>query len=370
MRAVFINLSHPDTPHVSAVRVPNFARALAERGHQIVLLTRTLDDQDPGSGPAELAGSLSKHDWSTPLLLPIRPACDPRLARMRSDRLPTPLRKAVTAWFLLRHGGVYADWSLAARSIEGALAKEFRPQSIWATFLPSDSLVIAKRLATAAGCPWHLDLKDSWSHRLPAGVRRLTANRFRGADSLTSNSHFHGQEARRWFNKRATTIYDGISDVFLDPKARQAGWPFRIVLVGGTYGRDRLLPFLRGLHSWLIDLSPDQRRRVVFEYAGSDAPTVEAALRETGAYGGLCRTVVHGYLPLDALAALCISASVNSYLWLPSTFHHKVLELLACGRPVVAFTGEHAEARVSPRNSARLFTFGRCTELRRGWATS
>jgi hypothetical protein len=53
---------------------------------------------------------------------------------------------------------------------------------------------------------------------------------------------------------------------------------------------------------------------------------------------------VRGYLPLDELSSLCRSAAVNAYLWSPTTFHHKVIELLSCRRPIVSFSGEREES--------------------------
>lgn len=102
--------------------------------------------------------------------------------------------------------------------------------------------------------------------------------------------------------------------------------------------------FLEGVRRWLQAMPESNRREVVFGYAGSDSETVKEACRVVG-LGSQCRTDIRGYLPLRKLAALCSTSTVNCYLWLPTTFHHKLLELLACGRPVLAFPGEHPEAR-------------------------
>ena len=77
-------------------------------------------------------------------------------------------------------------------------------------------------------------------------------------------------------------------------------------------------------------------------YAGGDHAKVGAALQPLD---GLAQVKVNSYLPLSELAALCRSASVNVYIRNPAGFHHKLLELLACGPPVVAFPGETDESR-------------------------
>lgn len=43
MRLVFANYCHPDTPHICGVRVASFARAMAVRGHRVILITRELE---------------------------------------------------------------------------------------------------------------------------------------------------------------------------------------------------------------------------------------------------------------------------------------------------------------------------------------
>ena len=49
--------------------------------------------------------------------------------------------------------------------------------------------------------------------------------------------------------------------------------------------------------------------------------------------------------PIEELARRAAQSFANCYLWAPFGFHHKLLELLVAGRPVLAFPGEHAESR-------------------------
>lgn len=355
MRAVFVNFSHPATPHVSAVRVPAFARHMAMKGHRVVLLTKTLGEDDPGGDPSRLRALLQEHDWCEPLHLTARGLHIRRLEKLRAGTLPKWQSKFLTAWSFVRHGGVHWDWSTGASPLLAAIAGTFRPEVVWATFLPSDNLVMAQRLARAAGCPWHLDLKDAWSYRLPAGTRRWMARKFKDAKGFTANSRFHGELGERWFKRPVTTVYDGVSKEFLNPDPVEGNGLFRIVLVGGTYGSDRLGGFLKGLRGWLETLRPSEREKVVFSYAGTDSETVREAIQRDETLENLCRVELLGYLPLSELARLCKSASVNAYIWFPSTFHHKLLDLLACGRPIIAFPGEGEEAvAISTKFEGRL----------------
>jgi len=344
MRAVFVNYCHPETPHVCSVRLPSFARAMASRGHKIVLVTKTLRVRDPGTAPEAVPELVAGHDWSSPLLMTIKPLTLAPLEATRNGTSPAFVRRTLTAWYLLARGGVYADWSEAARAIERPLAQHFRPEAIWATFLPTDSLVIARRLAIRACCPWVADLKDSWAGRLPRGTRHVIARRFRDVARVTSNSRLHAEHSQPWLRKMPVTIYDGVDEAFLQHQVPALDGLFRIVLVGSTYGRRRLERFFRALHSWLDALRPEERQAVRFVYAGADHALVRTVLSETGLLAERCEIAVHDYLTIRRLAALCSEASANMYLWLPTGFSHKLLELLACGRPVVAFPGEHRES--------------------------
>lgn len=347
MRLVFVNIGHPDMPHVASVRLPTFARAMARRGHKVILLTKTLHDNDPGDDADDLLRRLQRHDWTGPFHVAARPARAPRLQKLRAGELARPLSKVMTAWYLLRYRGVHWDWSGVTPSLEAVLATQYRPDLVWATFVSSDALVIAQRLTDRAGCPWAADLKDSWSFRLPQGLRRLTAWRFRNVAKLTANSRFHGEQGARWFGKEVKTIYDGIPEEFLGRDGRgdlSGSGLFRIVLVGGTYGEARLGSFLRALGQWADALPEEQRASVLLTYAGTDSDAVRSACARTGFPGRPDQLEVRGYLPLGELAELCTSAWTNAYLWQATTFHHKLLELMACRRPVIAFPGEHLES--------------------------
>ena len=344
MRALFINLSHPGISHVSGVRIPSFAQAMAQRGHQIVLLTKTLGEDDAGTEREGLVRALNENDCSKRLHVTVKPE-ENLFAKLRAGRFPRPLSKVITAWAFQLYGGVYADWSKSAAQIEPILAERFRPEVVWATFLPSDAYVIAQRLATLARCPWVADLKDAWTHRLPIGLRKSLAQRFRYTRFLTSNSRFHGEQGERWFKRKVVTLYDGIAEEFLQVNQGPTANGFRITLVGGTYGEEALAGFLRGLGGWVLSLPEKTRHLVRFTYAGSDEEKVRTVLERLFPRKQPCDSVIWGYLPLARLAEICGGAAVNTYLWLPGSFHHKLLELLACGRPLIAFPGENEESK-------------------------
>lgn len=346
MRAVFVNYSHPDTSHVSALRAASFAAALTELGHQIVLLTKTLNDADRGAAVPGFRRGLQTHDWKTPLQVGVRVPLSQPVARTARIGLVDPLRKAVTARDLLWNGGVYRDWVAGASRFVTVLANEFKPDVVWAIFLPTDTLVVAKQVAREALCPWIIDFKDAWRWRLPGIARGILAQRFQGADGYTANSEYSADQASPWFRRRPEVVYDGISEAFLGAGSEgETCHHQRIVLVGSVYRYEYLVEFLSGFRNWLLELSEGTRSDIEFAYAGCDGTVVAECTRHLE-LDRLCRVTIKGYLPLRDLARLCRRAAVNAYLWLPTGFHHKVLDLLACGRPVIAFPGEHEEAKV------------------------
>lgn len=340
MRGIFIQYSHPDTPHVSSMRMRYFAEALARRGHQIVLLSRTLSDGETAKPLAVVAAELVHHDWLQPYFLACAPLKCWSLELMRDTLTPRPLRQALIFGHYVFGDGVFSDWSLGSRLYWQLLADQFQPDIVWGTYGSLDSWVIARGIALAANAPWAMDAKDGWEVSIHPLIRRLLARRFCDATALTTNSVYLAEQFTRWFPQRAELIYSGVDEYWIQPSPSPLK-DFRIMLVGGIYAEHNLASFIRGLRSWLEGLTPSERERVSVCYAGSDTSKVKPAMAELEA---LCRTDILAYLPLAELATLCQGAAVNAYLWNPKTFHHKLVELLCCQRPIISFPGERAES--------------------------
>lgn len=341
MKALFVNSQHPDAPHIGAVRAARFASGLAQRGHRVVLLTPVLCTQDEGTWPTVLAATLNEHDWAEPLLLTHPARLDEGLL-FRRDSIPSTVRRALTATELAFGNGTYGERVAASRPFWRPLAREFVPDIVWSTFGDTSNLRVAQSIAQLADAAWIMDIKDNWEAFLPCVLRGVVAWRFRDAAGITSNSEFHARAAARTMRGPIATIYSGVA-----PEMIAAGdnpFPaaaFRIVLIGSMKGDRRIAAFLRELRGWLESRPPDERERVEFCYAGSAADIVADVAQSVSLP---CRIDIRRYLSLRDLGALCKSAAANCYLWDPSTFHHKLLELLACGRPVIAYPGEHDES--------------------------
>tara|TARA_E500000331_G_scaffold358362_2_gene424663 strand:- start:2456 stop:2893 length:438 start_codon:yes stop_codon:yes gene_type:complete len=76
-------------------------------------------------------------------------------------------------------------------------------------------------------------------------------------------------------------------------------------------------------------------------YAGNDGDSVKAAAKNAR-----ITLRVEGFMPQPDLHRLQAEVNVNVYLFNPiCLLHHKALELIAAGRPLIAFGGETLEVQ-------------------------
>lgn len=338
MNLLLVNPIHPSTPHISGVRAWRFACELASMGHHVVLLTGSRQDSDSH-------GALSNpetHDWRQPLVLD-----SAVFAEMAPSGRSGGLRKIRTLWQMLRHGGYHSAWSNAAVKAVERHASVFRPQVIWATIGKMESAFVARRLSRTLGVPWVLDLKDSWELYVPAPLRLAMARRVSGWKAVTANAESTGADARRWHRAEPRVVYSGVDNAFFPTEPTQvpvggAGDRFVINIVGSLYFSDRLQEVLLGIGRWSSGLSLAERERVQLCYFGGDTKMFEQAVQLNPP---MVSTRAEGYIPVEEMASAARAAAVNIYISHDGNFHHKLLELLACGRPVMAFPSECDESR-------------------------
>ncbi len=352
MRVVFVNHSHPSMPHVSGMRAWEFARELSSRGHQVVLICEWRDGVPPAPDASALDEHLRTHDWSSPFVIAVKPIPVPTLDRVRSPQTGSLARKLLVVKSYVTNSGMFTDFGLGAQPYVEQLARVFAPQAVWGTFGNTDCWLIAQRLAQLSRCGWVGDMKDAWDWWIPSGLRTFLARRFRDMAASTANAEFNAGVLARWFASQPAVVYSGVDQEWLDPlPSRVEG--FRVMLVGGLYGQDNFLRLMNGFKAWVQQVPQGERHRISLCYAGSDSARVKLAV--TGLAAGISIDI-RGYLPLTELASLCRGAAVNVYLWSPTTFHHKVVELLCCRRPIVSFPGERPESAGLARQAGGTLT--------------
>ena len=348
-RAVFVSDTGVARGAVYGLRVMAFAAVLARRGHRIVVISPALHADDDVVDLDTLPLRFSTHDWRSPLVLKRLPFTAPDVSR-----LPVFLRRLMTALQFAIWGGTDRGWSRAAAPLSRAVARLFRPDIVWATFGSTSNLVAAQGLARESEVPWVADLKDNVDIYVPATVRWLLARRFADMAGATSNAQLHADAARRWLSRDVALVRSGFAPEMAASETsaldREA---FRVTLVGSVYGQARCDAFIAALAHWIASLPDAARHDIRFRYAGVAPDTVRTSLA-TYALG--IETQVTGNVAHADLARLCHAAAVNCYIWLPTTFHHKALELLACRRPVIAFPGEHRETLQLASETGGLLT--------------
>lgn len=343
MRAVFVNHCHPDCSHICATRAREFARAFAQLGHQIVLVTETLQPGDPEPDPGFLPTALKTHDWSEPFMLACPPVPSPVLEKLRAGQLPRLVSKTVVVLHYLVFGGVFTDWRAGTRPYWRPLASAFAPEVVWGIFGNTDAWAIAQGIAHEAHCPWVRDIKDQWTAFIPSPLRGMLARRFADADATTALSLANAADAAPWFGPETTVVYSGYP-ADIDRLVTTASPPektFSLALVGAVYEPALLAELVAGIEAFL-----DKRERgaVRLVYAGTDAKTVEEAFAPLRSR---LHVEIFGQLPLARFSDLLCNAHANLYVRMPKNgwWHHKIVELLAAQRPIVCYPGEIDEAK-------------------------
>ena len=136
--------------------------------------------------------------------------------------------------------------------------------------------------------------------------------------------------------------YSGIPAEALEAQAQAQDTPASDIVVSGSlYDSESVNILVAGLAPWLKNKENGTRPRL--RYFGTDGKRIRQALV------GLdqsCEIDIQGYRPLPELFAALRYSLANLYVRSPKTlFHHKPIELLSCGRPVLTIHQESEEAR-------------------------
>ncbi len=331
MRMLFVNHVHPGTNLVGGLRLYRFAQELVLRGHQVILLCAAAEHHvDSLTG---LQSRLAAHDWTTPLILSVRDDTEPAVPARRNGPARYAAR-AATATRLAVHGGPFWRWRKRALAFQHVLAADFRPQVCYAAFGNLDALGIAREMAQQCGVPWVMDIKDPADRFVPRGLQRWLMSRYTDAAAVTLNSAFQMDHNKGWATGDAEVIYSGVEprpevDIGHDPK--------RVALVGSVYRDEALEVILRGFAAWRRDHCP----QATLHYFGVDNARVA---RVADALAMVEQVAVEPQIARHKLLARCAKMAALIYVRSARTFHHKLLELAALGRPLIACPPEGSEA--------------------------
>jgi len=331
-----------------------FARELARRDHRVILICHFRDGTSRTPPPADLPNLLQEHDWALPLILGMEPVALPSLSLLRKPTTPVLLRKSLVFWNYAFNSGVFGDFTRSVTTYLPAIVQEFQPDAAWGIFGNTDCWCIAKKLSELSGCPWVGDIKDSWEAFIPFSLKKILSRRFRSFACLTSNSEQSAQIGVKWFSASSRLIYSGVDDCFYTPEAHDnIPESFRVVLIGGIYSRLELERFSQGLIDWKTSSIKGRSKNLEVIYAGNDGDIVNYTLSNLSDFA---RVENRFYLPIQELAKLAKSASINAFNGSPHGFHHKLLELIVCGRPILIFPEASPEAqRLANRTNSKIY---------------
>ncbi|MBT5241851.1 MAG: hypothetical protein HOL61_14830, partial [Rhodospirillaceae bacterium] len=231
------------------------------------------------------------------------------------------------------------------------IAKEFKPDIVWAIFGNTSCWKMGQALAHMARCPWVADIKDNWQAFVPKGLRKITAHKFSDAAAYTVLSKAHGDTFPLSPSSDFKTVYNGISPALMQAMKNNRNAADRrheILITGSLYRSDVLVQLLRSIYAW-----QQQHPGTTISYAGGDTATLEQAMSNLDSSVEVQNL---GTLSPHDLWERQKNVRMNIYVRNPpNLFHHKLLELLAAGRPVLAYPGETDESHTIAKSMSGLF---------------
>lgn len=326
MNLLFVSQIHPASGLVGGLRLYRFAQELSARGHHIVLLCGSTNG--PGDRAEDLPQRLAGHDWTVPLVVAVE---DRR--RAEATR-PALLRKARTALRLACRGGPFWRWRRNALAFTESIRSQFRPDAALGTFGSLDALATARCIARQCNIPWVMDIKDPATAFIPSALRPILMPRYLDAAAVTLNAEYQRSHNPGWADANSTLIYSGVEVPLTDTQKHD---PLEVALVGSVYHDDGLAAVLQGFRLWHQRTSG----AATLYYFGVDSERVARIGQMVGVVDAMR---IEGQLPRTEFLQRCRRMAALVYVRSATSFHHKLLELAALGRPLIACPGETDEA--------------------------
>ncbi|GAA4406040.1 hypothetical protein GCM10023187_25050 [Nibrella viscosa] len=325
-----------------------FAQHLAMQGNRVVLITKTLRDEGENKPYSVVVEELKQHDWQEPYLLAVAPNKSQLLSFIRKANTPVLLRRiAILYCFLFKQGRLFYDWSEKVESYFPYLKRTFPANISWGTFGNIDTLFLVRNVARQYNIPYILDIKDPWQRFVKVFTYSL-AKKFKGAAGITINSMFQVEHSLPWFRGIPYyLLYSGLDaneikkPQYSGNRAEKSREIFTIMMVGSIYDNCQFKDLLQAIDRWSYDTLRKNNQQLFFIYAGADAERVRVILDKLNIK---FNRSIYDFLSYTDLFMLYQTSNVISYIGSPNTFHHKLIEILAFGLPVLAYSYESSES--------------------------
>ena len=154
MRILIISYHFPPYNTIAAVRMGKMAKYLRQFGHDV----RVVAGRSPDVMPSLALEIPPEH-----VIYAGRP--DPRLPAVEHDGLPMPASTPRPGLFHLRAvslGNKSVGWAPFALAAVESLLPTWRPDIVYATFMPYNAFLVADRLAKKYHLPWVAEFRDLW----------------------------------------------------------------------------------------------------------------------------------------------------------------------------------------------------------------
>lgn len=316
MKILLVAWYFPPSNTIAAVRLGKLAKFLRKSGHEVRVLSAKDLPYAP-TLPVEIPedcvhrttwtninafGPKAKH-WARRLLGRTSGAPSPTPARTDPTTIATRQPPRGTAYFggtasklfqlLFNFPDKQIGWFRAAHKEGQRVAREWRPDVIFATAPPFTTLLIGYSLSKATGVPLIVEYRDRWSddpYYPPPWWRRrmerwLEGKITRHALAITTVSEPWAQAYRARYRKPVAVIYNGY-----DPADQPQG--VATVTIGGWHDRNVLrIIHTGGIYRGRRDPSPlfaaisrhdDLRRKVRVVFYGIATDYVGALARDHG----------------------------------------------------------------------------------------
>ena len=364
LRVLIVSHAFPPLNAIGSVRVGKFAKYLHEAGHDVRVVAA------PGEGdlslPVEIplervvyqAGWQLDRAFDGVVRLIRRLLADTGGGKAAGTEPSAPSRPGVFAaltrhyYALLRIPDARAGWIGAATRAGRGIARDWRPDIVFASAPPNSAFLAARRIARTCGVPWVAELRDLWidnsfydDPRWRLWVDRLIEPWvLNSAAGLVTVSQGWAENLRRRYHQPIACVFNGFAaEDFPAPRPKPpAGDVVSIVYSGNVHlaYREPIGALFRA-----IGMLGAERDRVAVNFYGSSREQVEPL---AAAYRVSDRVFVHPRVPYKEFLALQSSADVLLLVQQTPTrdaanIPGKLFEYFGARRPILLLGYEHGE---------------------------
>lgn len=167
MRILLISFYFPPYNNIGSVRAGKLAKYFTQLGHDVRVVAAA-DPLFPKALPLEIPEQNVCYTRWINVRRPAEFLAGRREGSAADGNSYAPPKRSITAWLwtmyraLLYAPDMQIGWYPYARRAAGRVAREWKPDLLYASAVPFTSLLVASRLARRLKVPWFAELRDLW----------------------------------------------------------------------------------------------------------------------------------------------------------------------------------------------------------------